>query len=175
MLLRIYQKEIILVVLFAILHSVIFHTPYAAWLAFFSLVPLLWCLESCVSEKEAVIFGYLAGVLSSALTYYWILHVTVTGFIVICLILGIYPAFFSYMVYKSVQVLAASGTLRIRHGWIKILNIAALWVLVQFLRSNVPVIRFPWALLGYSQWKNIAFIQSADHFGVSALYVATIS
>jgi len=42
-------------------------------------------------------------------------------------------------------------------------------VIIEFVRSNLPVMRFPWALYGNSQWKNLVFIQSADHMGAYGL------
>jgi apolipoprotein N-acyltransferase len=44
-----------------------------------------------------------------------------------------------------------------------------LWVAVEYGRSSLPDIDFPWALLGSSQFLNLHLLQSADLFGVWTL------
>jgi len=165
MIFRIYFKEIALIFLYALSGSSIFHFPHMWWMAFIALVPLCFCLELCSSRREALIFGYAAGMLVTAFNYYWVLHVTVTGFLALCVYLGFFHALFAFFAFENIQVLGRSGTRRFGWGWLKVWVLAALWVLVEYLRSHVPVMRFPWALLAYSQWKNTVFIQAADTVG----------
>lgn len=172
MIVRVYFKEILLVVLYAAVQSLIFHLPQLWPLGFVSLVPLFALIYLCPTRKDALIFGALAGVLQTAGTFYWILHVTKFGYLAMCVYLSAFTALYAVLAYHSVQVLGRAGTEGFRWGWAKILTLASLWVIVEFIRSNMPVMRFPWALLGYSQWKNLPFIQSADvwgAFGVSFL------
>ncbi len=172
MILRVYFKEILLVALYAAVQSAIFHAPQLWPLGFVSLVPLFALIYLCPTRKDALIFGALAGVLQTAGTFYWILHVTKFGYLAMCVYLSVFTALYAVLAYNSVQVLGRAGTEGFRWGWLKILTLASLWVIVEFVRSNIPVMRFPWALLGYSQWKNIPFIQSAEvwgAFGVSFL------
>jgi apolipoprotein N-acyltransferase len=165
MLIRIYRREIILVALFALTHSVIFHRPVFSVLAFVSLIPLLVCLRLCTSRREAFVFGYIAGIATTALTYYWMLHVAVTGFVAICIYLGIYTAIFSALSYEHIQILASVGQAKRKFVAVKILTVSSLWVLIEFIRGNMPVMKFPWALISYSQWKNLNFIQIAEWVG----------
>lgn len=172
MFLRVYFKEIALTLLYAAVQSAIFHVPQLWPLGFVSLVPLLFLFYLCPSRKDALIFGAAAGALQTAGTFYWLLYVTKFGTLALCVYLSVYTALFAVLAYDSIQVLGRSGTEGFRGGWVKVLTLSSLWVLVEFLRSNVPVLRFPWALLGYSQWTNLPFIQSADlwgAFGVSFL------
>lgn len=159
---RVYFKEISLVLLYVVLQSAIFHLPQAWPLGFVSLVPLLFVIYLCPGRKEALYLGGLAGFLQTAGTFYWILHVTKFGYLAMCVYLSVYTALFAVLAFGSVQVLGRSGTDGFGWGWIKTLTLASLWVLIEFVRSYIPVMRFPWALLGYSQWKNLPFIQSAD-------------
>ncbi|MBF0254660.1 MAG: apolipoprotein N-acyltransferase [Candidatus Omnitrophica bacterium] len=165
MLLRIYRREIGLIFLTAALSSLPFHFPDCHALAFVCLVPLSACLAQCSSRREATIVGYLAGILTAAVTYSWLIYVTVSGYIAMTAYLGLFMAVFSFLAFESIQVLARAGQPRFAGGWIKVLTLSALWVLVEFLRSHMPVMKFPWALLAASQWKNIVFIQSADFWG----------
>jgi apolipoprotein N-acyltransferase len=165
MFLRIYFKEVLLVLLYAVLQSVIFHFPQAWPLGFISLVPLFFLLYLCPGPKDAFLFGLLAGVLQTAGTFYWILHVTKFGYLAMCVYLSVFTALYAVLAYHSIQVLGRAGTEGFGWGWVKTLTLACLWVLVEYVRSNIPVMRFPWALLSYSQWKNLPFIQSADAWG----------
>jgi len=164
--LSLYKKEIILTILFAVLHSLIFHFPELWWVAFFSVVPLFFCIEHLKSYAEALWFGYLAGVLFFIFTLYWVAYVTILGLVVLGLYLGIYFALFNFLSYKALLILSKSGSKDFSYSWVKILTVASIWVLLEYVRSYIPVMGFPWALLGYSQWKNLVFIQSADIFGI---------
>ena len=173
MFLRIYRAEFILLVLFSAFHSLIFHLPQFFWVGAFSVVPLFICLELATNRREAFFLGYLGGILLTAFTYYWLVNVAITAFILACLYLGLFVGLFSFLGYSSVQILSRTGK-PFRWAWIKIVNLGCLWVLVEYIRSSVPIMRFPWALFGYSQWKNITLIQFADHlgaYGVSLLLV----
>lgn len=162
---RIYLKEILLVVLFAVLFSLPFHFPHLYFLSFVAFVPLLWALKECSSVKEVLGMSYLAGLLQTALTYYWILHVTKFGYLAMCVYLGLFVALFGFLAHGHIVVLSRGGQEKFANAWLKLLTVSALWVLVEFARGNMPIMRFPWALLGYSQWKNQWFIQSAEWVG----------
>lgn len=166
MILRVYFKEILLVLAYAVAQSLIFHIPQLWPLGFISLVPLFFLLYLCPTSKDALILGGLAGFLQSAGTFYWFFEATAVGYLVGCVYLSLFTMLFAVLAYNSVQALGRAGTEGFGWGCVKVLTLASLWVLVEFLRSNIPVMRFPWALLGLSQWKNLPFIQSADTWGV---------
>ncbi len=173
--LRVYQKEVLLVSLSAILASLPFHDPRFAPLAWIALVPLFCALERLGGRGEAALFGYFWGVLFFGATLYWVLHVTIIGFIALLVFLGCYGALFAFLCSRSVAILANSGSPHFRYGWLNVLSLAALWVLVEYLRFAVPVMKFPWALIGYTQWKTLPMIQIADWtgpYGVSFVVAA---
>lgn len=165
MILRVYFKEALLLLLYVAAQSAIFHLPQCWPLAFVSLVPLFFLIYLCPGRREALIFGGLAGFLQTAGTFYWLLHVTKFGYLAMCVYLSAYTAMFALLAFNSIQVLGRAGTDGFGWGWVKVVTLASLWVLVEFARSYIPVMRFPWALLGYSQWQNLPFIQSADLWG----------
>lgn len=173
--LRVYRNEIFLAGLFAVLYSAVFHFPALSGLAFIAIVPLLWGVSRLKSRAETFWFGYLAGALFFALTLYWVVHVTVAGFFALAAYLGLFTAAFCVIARGAVSVLGNLGFPQFRFGWIKVFTIAAAWVVLEYVRGAVPVMKFPWALAAYSQWRELAFIQSADllgAWGVSFILVA---
>ncbi len=162
---RLYRKELVLVFVSAVLASLPFHSPRFAPLAWIALVPLFACLDRLKNRNEAFRFGYIWGVFFFGMTLYWVWYVAVIGYITLALYLGVFGGLFGFFAYRSVTVLANSGSPHFRHGWINVFTLAALWVLVEYARLRAPVLGFPWVLWGYTQWRNIPFIQTADHWG----------
>lgn len=172
---RVYRKELVLVSLSAVLASLPFHNAVFAPLAWIALVPFFLALERLSGRGEAAAFGFWWGVIFFGSTLYWVLHVTVIGYFALCAFLGVYGALFAFLSCRSVAILANSGSPHFRHGWLNVISIAALWVLVEYLRFAVPVMKFPWAYLGYTQWKVLPMIQIADWtgpYGVSFVVAA---
>ncbi len=60
MILRGYFKEVLLLPLYVVVQSAIFHMPQAWPLAFVSLVPLFFLIYLCPGRREALMFGGLA-------------------------------------------------------------------------------------------------------------------
>ncbi|MFN3395419.1 MAG: apolipoprotein N-acyltransferase, partial [Thermodesulfovibrionales bacterium] len=144
-------------------------------LAWVSLVPLLvslWEKDSLTAFKA----GYLSGVIYFSGTLYWIYHsITYYGnvpfilsiFIVLLLslYLGLYVGIFA-MVFSIKKIL--------RSRLPAVIMAPVLWVSLEFIRSYA-LTGFPWASLGYSQYKFLTLIQIADItgiYGVSFLIVA---
>ncbi len=50
-----------------------------------------------------------------------------------------------------------------------IISLPALWVVLEFIRENIPVYGFGWNIIGYSQYKNYFFIQITDILGAKGL------
>ncbi len=156
-------KEPLLIVLSAALLVIPYHFGGAFVTAFFGLVPFFFVIHNRSSFsvfKWSMVFGFIF----YALLGYWLNYVNVLGFIVLALYLALYFGLFG---------LYASGYLtysKRRNAFF----IAAIWVLLEYIRS-VFLSGFPWALLSYSQWKNIPFIQMADlvgPYGVSFIVVS---
>lgn len=124
------------------------------WLfAFIGFVPLFFILRN-KSKVKAFLFAYLTGVIFWTGIIYWLVHVTLPGTAVLILYLSLYFGFFGLIV----------ATIEHRASSIYILIIPSLWVLLEYTRSYL-LTGFPWALLAYSQYKNLAFIQIADITG----------
>jgi apolipoprotein N-acyltransferase len=134
-------------------------------LAWLFLVPLLWCTRG-KHGKDAFILGALAGVVAYLGLIYWIIvavhrygNIPLPLAIPVLLLLVIYLS-----LYWAVFVFFASFV-REKGEWIVLLTFPALWVGLEYLR-NFLLSGFPWALLGYSQYLNTAFVQIADITGV---------
>lgn len=132
-----------------------FNFSHLAWLA---LIPFFYSLERD-SKKERVLTGFVFGIAFFSTVCYWLIHVSIPGYIAVVLFLAIWPALFS--VYK------------IKRNFIEILLVPAVWVVLEFIRAHIFT-GFPWALLGHTQYKNLYFIQIADvtgAYGVSFIIV----
>ncbi len=151
-------RYIFAALLSALLLSAPFHFPDAWPLAFIAFLPAFFMLRGHTASFAFKLF-FLMGFFYYALTGYWLCYVNVFGFVLLALYLALFFGFFGSL---SCSFLA-SGQLRAS------LTVAALWTLLEYLRGYL-LSGFPWALLGYSQWKNLPIIQMADvvgAFGVS--------
>lgn len=127
-----------------------FNLSFLAWIAF---VPLLLAIGN-QRPRTAFLLSYLCGVIFFLGTGYWLIHVTLPGMIAAVLFLALY-----FGIFGSV----AGYVLHIRnHG--ALLFIPALWVAVEWLRSNL-LTGFGWALLAHSQAGALPVIQVADITG----------
>lgn len=143
-------------------------------LAWVSLVPLLisvWEKDKFTSFKA----GYLTGIIYFLGTLYWIYHsITYYGnvpfllSIVIVLLLSLYLGLY-------IGLFSMAFSMKILRSKLPAVVIAPVfWVTLEFIRSYA-LTGFPWASLGYSQYKFLTIIQFADItgvYGVSFLVVA---
>ena len=120
------------------------------YLVFIGFVPLFLAIEKN-SRKKAFWFFYVSGFLFYLGTLYWLYHVTGFGLIVLCLYLALYFGVFGFLI----AFLGRPG----------IFLYPAIWVLLEYIQSRLFT-GFGWTLLGYSQYKNLPFIQIADFTGV---------
>jgi apolipoprotein N-acyltransferase len=133
------------------------------WLcAWFGFIPLFFALLN-KTKFQAFILSYLSGVVFWAFTVYWLVHVTLLGTVILVLYLALYFGFFGV-------ILSRPGILNNKFS---VVAIPSAWVLLEYARSHL-LTGFPWALLAYSQYKNIPLIQFSDitgAWGVSFLIV----
>jgi apolipoprotein N-acyltransferase len=138
----------------------------ALWpLAWFFLVPLLLCTRG-KHGKDAFLLGAFAGVIAYLGLIYWVV-VAVHRYGNIPLPLAI-PVLLLLVIYLSLYwgIFAFFASFSKEKGeWIVLLAFPALWVGLEYLRSFL-LSGFPWALVGYSQYMNTAFVQIADITGV---------
>lgn len=149
-----------------IFSAVLLTLPFAdgrLWIfAWFGFLPLFFALRDS-SRSKAFFLSYLTGLVFWLFTIYWLIHVTLLGLILLVLYLalyfGIFGIVFSYYTRYAIRYTP--------------ILIPSVWVLLEYLRSHLFT-GFPWALLGYSQYQNLAVIQMADItgcWGVSFLVI----
>lgn len=123
-------------------------------LAWIALVPLLRSLDG-QTPLRAFVRAYLCGVLFFGGTLYWLIHVTLPGMVLLVVYLAVYFGIFGAG-YSFFAGSKAPGN---------IFALASLWTVLEFVRAHF-LTGFGWASLGYSQYKNLLFIQIADLTGV---------
>lgn len=134
-------------------------------LAWIALVPLLIALSN-KSLKTSFYLGTLNGFVFFLGTIYWVSHsmhvygnlslaIAIPALMLLCLILSLYTAVFSigYNLITRYSVLPALFT------------VPFLWVTAEYLRTYT-ILEYPWALLGYSQYRFLPLIQIADITGI---------
>jgi apolipoprotein N-acyltransferase len=99
--------------------------------------------------------GFIAGLAHFLTLIYWIVptlqnygflnFLTSSGALVLlCLYLALYPALFSYLLY------------RLQESRFPVFTMASLWVGLEVIRAHF-LTGFPWCLLGYTQFRNTGF------------------
>ncbi len=148
-----FVKDLFLCLLSAILLILSFPN-FNLWLfAWFAFVPLFFVLKD-KSKWKAFFLSYLAGIIFWLGIIYWLIHVTLPGMIILVLYLALYFGIFGLII----------STIDYRLSTIDLFFIPSVWVILEFIRGHLFT-GFPWALLGYSQYLNLPFIQIADITG----------
>ena len=130
-----------------------------------ALAPLLFALNG-TRGWEATRLGYVTGAVSSVGLLYWTALVVIQfgglslpmGLLVmflLCLTVALFPALFGWSVGRLTTALGARG----------LLLAPVVWVATEVLRAYT-MFRFPWCLLGYSQYHQLPMIQVASVTGV---------
>jgi len=135
-------------------------------LVFICLVPWLICLRDAGALRAAAA-SYIAGFVTIATTCYWLGIVTLAGLFVAAFIGGLYYAAFGALV----------ATFKESPVW-RALFAAALFAGLEFLRSRLFWLAFPWALLPHTLYRAPHLLQSASivgAFGTSFLIAAVNS
>jgi apolipoprotein N-acyltransferase len=142
---------------YCVISGVLLALPYCnghLWIfAWFSFVPLFIALEK-KTKLHAFVLAYVCGLVFWAATIFWLVNVTVVGTVLLVLYLSLYFGIFGLLV-----------TTDYRLRTIDVFVIPSAWVLLEYARSHL-LSGFPWALLGYSQYRNLPVIQIADITGV---------
>lgn len=144
---------VILSILAAVLLSLSF-SSFNLWLfAWCGFIPLFIALEN-KSLRQALMIAFFCGVVFWSCSIYWLIHITLLGQVILVLYLAIYFGLFGCLIYLS-RFLSVNNCL---------FFLPASWVLLEYLRSYLFT-GFPWALIGFSQYKNLPIIQIADITG----------
>jgi apolipoprotein N-acyltransferase len=138
-------------------------------LAWVALVPLLWAVKNAEPGKAARL-GLLTGMVHYISLLYWIVivlgkygnlawWVSVPGLLLLALYMSCYLALFT----------AAISWFWKRKPYLVVWFGPVLWVALDYVRSFL-FSGFPWQDLGYSQYKSLLLIQTADlagHYGIT--------
>jgi apolipoprotein N-acyltransferase len=135
------------------------------WLAFVALIPLLRTARRA-TPGAAFRQGWVAGAVFFSILLYWILGVMtrygglplVVGLMVLTLLVGYLAA------YVGLFAALVSAATR-RWGPAAFLLAPVFWVGLELARARL-LTGFPWGLIGYSQWRNLAIVQASAWGGV---------
>lgn len=147
-----------------LLLSLSFPKPGLSVLAWVAFVPLLMSVADA-TPRQAFKLGMVAGFTAYTGIVYWLVIVMnsygkLPLFLSIPLML-VMAAYLAFYLAGSVALVKAGETAGIGVG----LSFPVAWVGLEFVRS-FALTGFPWASLGYSQYKILPIIQVADTFGV---------
>jgi apolipoprotein N-acyltransferase len=128
------------------------------WLVWVGFVPLLLGIRGR-RPWQALVMGWICGVIFFlGITAWWLKEfqsVSIFASGLGYLYLGLYFALFGLLLSLILS--------RVRFPF---LIAAPIWVIFEYLRSNLSFLAFPWVLLGHSQHSNLPLIQMASFTGV---------
>lgn len=159
---RLTAQDIFLSVFSAFLLSLPFSSGKLWIISWFGFLPLFSSLRN-KSGLQAFLLAYICGVVFWLFTIYWLVHVTLLGTVILILYLAFYFGLFGSLFFTTNTELRISA----------LFFIPSTWVLLEYVRSYLFT-GFPWALIGFSQYKNLPVIQISDitgAWGVSFLVV----
>lgn len=141
---------------------------YNFWfLAWIFLIPLFFVLETS-SKSKSFILSYTAGLIFFGSAVSWLTYVTKLGYAVLVFILAFYFGLYGFFGNIILKRFSNSKT-----HFLPILLLPSLWAALEFARG-ILLTGFPWAILGYSQYKIPIAIQIAEitgAYGVSFVVV----
>ncbi len=161
------RRDYLLSILSGALLAFSFPSPGISPLAWVAFVPLLLaCARK--SPGEAFRLGFISGLAAYAGILYWItIVVTTYGKLPWIVSIGVLSMLVSYLALypAAVVYLVRRGEDR---GISLLVSFPLLWVGLEYVRAFL-VTGFPWASLGYSQYRTLPLIQIADVAGVYGL------
>lgn len=128
------------------------------FVAWFGLTPFLLSLSRS-GVLRAVLLGLLFGCVFCLGTFWWAPRIpsyNAINYLVSVLVFGSFFPLFS----------APFAVVNRRFPSLSLIAAPSIWVAMEFVRSNIWVIAFPWALVGHSQHRFLQAIQIADIAGV---------
>ena len=124
-----------------------------------ALSPVMWCAARATTRWRAALCGFAFSIVwtLSAFSFMW--DCALEG----ALAVSVYTALIYTAAFTGIAALARRG------GAAAVIGAAALWTLVEIARSTVPILYFPWLLLGHATLYCENLRQCADIFGVYGL------
>jgi apolipoprotein N-acyltransferase len=161
------KRDYLMALLSGGLFAASFPKPELSFLAWFAFVPLLLAVGR-KSAGKAFKLGLIAGIAAYGGILYWInivvtrygnlpIAVSIIVYMLLVTYLALYVAVFMFLVRKGEE-----------KGIPLLLSFPVIWVGLEYLRSFL-LTGFPWASLGYSQYRVLPLIQIADITGVYGL------
>ena len=139
--------------------AVSFPAPGVSWAAWFALTPLLLAARKA-SVAPGFLYGFTSGVIYFAVTFSWMFHVAgyrVLHHAILHTYLGCYVGIFAFLY----------GLIGRKSGDVTALLTAPLiWIVLEYIRSNLGFLSYPSTLLGHSQYQEISVSQIAAFTGV---------
>ncbi len=124
-----------------------------------------------LTPRRAFWWSYLVGLIFFLGSMWWLVHVTVAGWLILCAYLAVYFALFGWLVHVTLRERQATGdkrharTCHLSLVTCRLLVIPSAWVALEYARSHL-LTGLGWNLLGYSQTSWLSIIQIADVTGV---------
>ncbi|MBT0662929.1 apolipoprotein N-acyltransferase [Geobacter pelophilus] len=154
----------LLAVLSGLLLALSFPKPGLSLLAWIALVPLLRSVDKATAT-QAFKLGLIAGIIAYAGIMYWLVIVMNSygklPLVVSVPLMLIMAAYLACYLAGSMALVRAGELIGIGAGF----SLPLVWVGMEYVRS-FALTGFPWASLGYSQYKILPLIQIADVVGV---------
>lgn len=160
----IFSKQIFLKfcpILTGILLAVSFPNCNLSFFAWTALIPLLLSISRANSNSQAIKVGFVSGVIFFILSMHWLTQITFFGWLFVSAVEALYFMAFSFLSYRVIK-----SQLSVIF---KIIWLASVWTVLEFIRSEIPVVGLGWNLIAYSQTQYLPIIQSANLFGVYGL------
>jgi len=141
-----------------------FSQPLAGWLG---LIPLAYYGQRQKPDlRSSLVLGWFAGVAHFLTTFSWLSTVTITGWVVLCLYMAIYPGL--WMVIWVHMADWKSGSMTSGGNVFRAVVGASAWVVTEWLRGTV-FSGFGWNTIGVSQGNLVILTQIADLGGAFLL------
>src|SRR5579864_6756228 len=148
-----------------------YNLPLLAWIA----VAMLMLASLGARARDAALYGFINGALFYPLSVPWIdtvmqqygnvSPVASAGILALMTLAGaLFPLAFAILISRAGKRSTATACV----------FAPFLWVALEFARTHLPIIGFPWNLIGYAASGNLALVQLASVtgiFGVSLLVV----
>ncbi|HEU5411337.1 MAG TPA: apolipoprotein N-acyltransferase [Candidatus Acidoferrales bacterium] len=144
-----------------------YNLPLLAWIA----VALLMLASIGARTRQAVLFGFINGALFYPLSLPWIATVmrqygnniswpAAAGILALMTLAGcVFPIVFCVLLCRAARKNVALACALAPF----------LWVTLEFAREHLPIIGFPWNLIGYAASGNLAFVQLTAVTGILGL------
>jgi len=139
---------------------------YLAWVAF---VPFLLGVATARSLRKSFLVGFIFGSVVFAGTIYWLFHVAGFGVLFCIAYCAVFYGIFAALIWQ--MVFRRPSTFGIRALKLCIL-VPLAGAALEYLRAEMPLLGFGWAVVGYSQAECttvLALARIVGVYGISAL------